>query len=379
MTAPTATGHAAAAPVANRPRDIMIQTRASHLRPSFLRLVLILVVLMAGVMQAAVAATAALITYSNPLPFTYESHGQSRSEVRDPCIIRDGDRYYVVFTMHPFSPRDEKHLQDPDQGSSPGIRIYSSTDFTSWRDDGWLVKSSELPENSPYRHQFWAPEIHRFNGRFYLIFTASNWSAKQFNLQEGYYAFIGVADHVTGPYRHITKVPNGPCDTTLFTDAAGAFYLAMPRRDIAVQQVDLSKLEQDAITRVGKEITVATSANDAGMDGPSPEYLEGPWVEHVGARYYLFYAANYGKAGYWTGVATADSPLGPYRKDPRGKIFFGGHLAVFDGPDGRKWFSYRGENANKARGLLCVDPFDIDVEGKVQAKDSLGMPIRTAP
>ena len=61
-------------------------------------------------------------------------------------IIRDAGRYYVVFTMHPFSPRDEKHLQDPDQGSAPGIRIYSSADFTSWRDDGWLVKSSELAE-----------------------------------------------------------------------------------------------------------------------------------------------------------------------------------------------------------------------------------------
>lgn len=320
---------------------------------------------------ALTAATPAIITYSNPLPFTYESHGQTRSEVRDPCIIRDAGRYYVVFTMHPFSPRDEKHLQDPDQGSSPGIRIYSSPDFTSWRDDGWLVKSSELPANCPYKHQFWAPEIHRFNGKFYIIFTASNWNAKQVQLQEGYYAFIGVADQVTGPYRHITKIPNGPCDTTLFTDAAGVFYLAMPRRDLSVQQVDLSKLEQDAITRIGPEVKVATSANDEGMSGPSPEYLEGPWVERIKERYYLFYAANYGKAGYWTGVATADSPLGPYRKDPRGQIFLGGHLAIFDGPDGRKWFSYRGENANKARGLLCVDPLDIDAEGRVQAKDTV--------
>jgi hypothetical protein len=324
--------------------------------------------------SALAAATPALITYSNPLPFTYEAHGQARNEVRDPCIIRDAGRYYVVFTMHPFSPRDEKHFQDPDQGSSPGIRIYSSADFTSWRDDGWLIKSSELAADCPYKHQFWAPEIHRFNGKFYIIFTASNWNAQQFQLQEGYFAFIGVADQVTGPYRHITKIPNGPCDTTLFTDAAGAFYLAMPRRDLSVQQVDLSKLEQDVITRVGPEVTVATSANDAGVAGPSPEYLEGPWVEHISGRYYLFYAANYGKDGYWTGVATADSPLGPFRKDPRGKIFLGGHLAIFDGPDGRKWFSYRGENANKAHGLLCVDPLDIDAEGKVQAKDTVAIP-----
>jgi beta-xylosidase len=321
------------------------------------------------------AATAALITYSNPLPFSYESHGATFTEVRDPCIIRDGDRYYVVFTMHPFSARDDKHMQDVDNGSSPGIRIYSSTDFTTWRDDGWLVKSAELPENCPYKHQFWAPEIHHCNGKFYIIFTASNWNAKTFTLQEGYYAFIGVADTVTGPYRHITKIPNGPCDTTLFTDTQGDFYLAMPRRDISVQKVDLSALEQGTITRVGPEVHVATSSSADIGAAVSPDYLEGPWVERIAKRYVLFYAAAYKAEGYWTGVAYSDSPLGPYTKDPRGKIFLGGHLAVFDGPDNRKWFSYRGENRNKGHGLLCIDPFDVDAAGAIQAHDTCGVKV----
>lgn len=55
------------------------------------------------------------------------------------------------------------------------------------------------------------------------------------------------------------------------------------------------------------------------------------------------------------------------RKDPRGRVFEGGHLAVFAGPDGRSWFSYRGEQKGAAtRGLLCVDPFDLDADGVVQ-------------
>ena len=57
------------------------------------------------------------------------------------------------------------------------------------------------------------------------------------------------------------------------------------------------------------------------------------------------------------------------KKDPRGYVFYGGHLGVFTGPDGRKWFSYRIEKDNAARGLLAIDPFDIDSRGKVQAEE----------
>ncbi|MBR6559710.1 MAG: hypothetical protein IKT75_00965, partial [Alistipes sp.] len=46
-------------------------------------------------------------TYQNPLPFsyTYFDGEQEReiTELRDPCIMRDGDTYYLVFTHFPFT------------------------------------------------------------------------------------------------------------------------------------------------------------------------------------------------------------------------------------------------------------------------------------
>ena len=92
-----------------------------------------------------------------------------------------------------------------------------------------------------------------------------------------------------------------------------------------------------------------------------------PEIHKINGKYHLFHAAIYRDKnhpdwlGYHTGVAVADSVLGPYQKDSRGRIFEGGHLAVFDGPDGGRWFSYRGEARNQARGLLCADPFDLDI------------------
>lgn len=154
-----------------------------------------------GVATAAAAAG----DWSNPLPFSYsEGQVEPRTELRDPCIIREGDRYYLVFTMYPFRNREEKRLAEPDQGGSPGIALYSSPDLKTW------------------------------------------------------------------------------------------------------------KFERDPAF---------------------PDWL-----------------------GYWTGVAYADHPLGPWKKDPRGRLFRGGHLAVFDGPGGEKCFSYRGESGGAAQGRLSVEP-----------------------
>ena len=327
--------------------------------------------------------TSPAFTWSNPLPLRYvEGQSAPRTEIRDPCIIRDGDTYFLTFTMWPFRNREERFLKEPNQGGSPGIALYSSRDLKDWKFQNWLVKSAELPEDCPYKNRFWAPEIHRINGKFYLIFTADNWIDGKYNKPGHWgsagYCFIGVADKVTGPYEHITYVEGGTCDMTLFGDSDREIYAIKPKGDIFVQKMDLDGIGQGRIQFVGPEKKVVACKNDDIGVATSPEYLEGPWMEKNGDQYCLFYAEIYkDKAcpdflGYRTGVAYADNIAGPYKKDPRGQVFFGGHLAVFDGPDRRKWFSYRWEKDDSARGLLCIDPFEIDGHGKVQARETRG-------
>jgi beta-xylosidase len=321
--------------------------------------------------RAAANPTTPAFSWSNPLPFQYtEGQTAPRAEVRDPCIIRDGDTYYLVFTMWPFRNREDKFLNEPNQGGSPGIALYSSKDLKSWRFVNWLVKSSELPENCPFKNRFWAPEIHKIADKFYLIFTADNWLKNEYNPAGRWgaagYAFIGVSDKINGPYERITYIKGAARDTTLFA-ADGKTYAFIPRGNIDVQEIDLREMKL-----IGQPRRIVTADNsDIGI-AAKPDYLEGPWVEKIGAKYYLFYAEIYRDkkfpdwVGYWTGVAVSDSPMGPYKKDSRGRIFEGGHLAVFNGPDGRKWFSYRGESRNKAHGLLCIDSFDVDASGTIK-------------
>lgn len=316
--------------------------------------------------------------YSNPLPFSYlSSVGKDEREVRDPCIIREGGTYYAVFTMWPFANREDGRMSLPDNGSSPGIQLFSSPDLKSWKAESWLVKSSELPENSPYKHRFWAPEIHKFGGKFYLVFTADNWLKPEYNPAGNWgaagYAFVGVASKITGPYEHITTIPQGACDTTLMQGGNGQIYAVMPKSDIFIRPIDLSRLSEGKVSWMGEEKLIVRRGSDDTDLKVNPDYLEGPWVEKVGGKYLLFYAELFrgnkdpADNGYWTGVASADSPLGPWAKDRRGKVFEGGHLAAFDGPGNRKWFSYRIEQAQN-RGLLAIDPFTVDAGGRVQVQ-----------
>jgi beta-xylosidase len=316
-------------------------------------------------------------TYKNPLPFQYEALGTIHRELRDPCIIRHDNTYYLVFTVWPFANRQEDRLHLPNQGGSPGIQLYSSTDLKTWKFENWLVRSSDLPQDCPYKNRFWAPEIHRIGGRFYLIFTADNWLKKEYNPAGTWgtagYAFVGVADQITGPYKNITCIEGGACDTSLFEDADGRTYAVIPAYDIFVQQIDLSRIDHGQVRLVGPRILAIRCKNDdIGLEAEA-DYQEGPWMFRRNGRYFLLYAGPYRegkntpeKQGYWAGIAYADNVMGPWTKDPRGQIFLGGHMAVFDGPDGRLWFTYRWEADDRHRGLLCIDPFNIDEEGRIQ-------------
>lgn len=296
-------------------------------------------------------------TWSNPLRNFYYLYstklGSSEviRELRDPAIIREGDVYYLIFTHYPFTHHTSKDADKPDMNSSPGIRIYSTKDFIDFKSEGWLVKSSELPDNCPYKHRFWAPEIHKINNKYYLIFTADNWINPSYcpTGQNGLYTFIGVSNNVTGPYEHITYLPDGACDTSLFQDDSGITYAVMPKgNEQWVQEIDLCRLEEGILSLKGKATSILSRVGHYPFDD-WPDTIEGPWLIKRGGKYILFSAAAYRNTDpmeYWTEVAISDNLSGPYTAYP--KIFPGGHIGVFTGPDGKDWFSVRGEKRGQS-------------------------------
>ena len=337
-------------------------------------------------------------TWQNPIAFSYPYYDgtkeRSITELRDPAIIREGDMYYLTFTVFPFTHSDSRDLKKPDLNSPPGIMLHSSPDLKNWKFEKWLVKSSDLPDDCPYKHRFWASEIHKLNGRFYLIFTADNWIKDEYNKGGkigAYVAFVGVSDKVTGPYEHITWLKGAGCDSTLFGDDDGKTYAIMPFGNEYIQEVDLRGIDKGDIKLIGeRKMIVAKDNSDAGKR-TSPDYMEGPWMIKRNGKYVLFTASPYREKkmsqssdaasssvhtaatpsaaadlamGYWVGAAVADNIWGPYKKQPQ--VFLGGHIAVFKGPDGTEWMSYRGESGGKAQGKLCVAPIPFNEDGSVK-------------
>jgi xylan 1,4-beta-xylosidase len=345
---------------------------------------LLCLLFLTGLQLKAAGAAPAGFTWLNPIDFSYPCFDGSRekriTELRDPAILREGDTYYLTFTSFPFTHSDSRKADKPDYNSPPGIMLYSSPDLQSWKFEKWLVKSSELPHDCPYKHRFWAPEIHKLDGKFYLIFTADNWIKDEYNPGGrigAYVAFVGVADRVTGPYGHITWLKGAGCDSTLFQDDDGKTYAIMPFGNEYLQEADLSGIRQGDIKLIGeRKLIVARDNSDVGKR-TSPDYMEGPWMTKRNGKYVLFTASPYKRKegaigepadllpGYWVGAAVADNIWGPYKKQPQ--VFRGGHIAVFTGPDAREWFSYRGESGGKAQGRLCIDPVQFNDDGTVKS------------
>ncbi|HET7709366.1 MAG TPA: glycoside hydrolase family 43 protein [Sphingomicrobium sp.] len=78
--------------------------------------------------------------------------------------------------------------------------------------------------------------------------------------------------------------------------------------------------------------------NDLDWEG---HLIEGPFVTHEAGRYWMFYAGNdFSTPAYGIGVAVADHPLGPYRKQPAPLLkstrewLAPGHASVAPGLDG---------------------------------------------
>ena len=95
--------------------------------------------------------------------------------VHDPCILADhASKTYYLYGQ--YSPkRDYERIQPP--AKRGGVQVYKSKDLKHWTEprlvfsipDNFWADSIDAP---------WAPEVHFFNGKYYLFVTFNDWSKK---------------------------------------------------------------------------------------------------------------------------------------------------------------------------------------------------------
>ena len=306
--------------------------------------------------------------------------------MRDCQVFEDGGRYYLTGTSYPFWYWNGQ--------KNPGVKIYSSDDLLNWKFEKLLIDRSKLDTSVWYLDRFWAPEIHKIQGKYYLSFNCVNQSTVNHRV-ESLHSGIAVSEELLGDYTvlsHDEPFLRGN-DLTLFEDDNGKVYAFNNHSKIIFG----SEVDMENVKPIGEPqpcISAGTLEN-GDWDGIS---IEGAYCIKRDGKYYLFYSSW--SRGYEIGYAAADNPIGPWIKydgnpvygaqlkqicdknkleftgDPDSPWVAVGHNEIFTGPDGRLWISCHGISKADRVPYLVIDPIDfvdgvIKINGPTYTKQSI--------
>ena len=238
--------------------------------------------------------------------------------MRDPStIVKRGDTYWVF-------------------GTGKGVQSYSSTDLMNWTQREQVFAASPewtktaVPGNKI--NVMWAPDIHEWNGKYYLYYSFSTLGSNN--------SAIGLATSATlapgswqdqGPV--IISQRGGDfnaIDPSVFTDFDGKRWMAY-----GSYWSGLKMLQLDAAT--GKALVGGPIIDLATRPGVPGNAIEAPAIYPHDGWYYAFVTWG-GGASYNTRVGRSRNVTGPYLdRDGKKLIEGGGSLFLTSTPatDGR--------------------------------------------
>lgn len=307
--------------------------------------VLVLVLMACGVMisVSAVSAKDGRETYTNPI-----AGGTIR--MGDPFVMLYENTYYLYGTTRNFC-------------------CWWSKDFADWEYAGPAYRTQQNPWATG---SFWAPEVHRYRGKFYLIYSAkgpdrrvSPTQTQDARPKEHMWICLAASDKPEGPFVDV-KTPlfmdDESCiDGHLFLDDGDVPYIyftrvgatgnpyASPPTGYMYGKTYGARLSPD-LTQLQGEPVLCVQADQA-WEQPESMFSrcnEGAFVFKRGGRYYMTYSAyHYARPEYGIGCATASSPLGPWTKSPNNPLVTRhldigvsgpGHNSITTSPDGMELF-----------------------------------------
>ncbi|MBN1641096.1 MAG: glycoside hydrolase family 3 C-terminal domain-containing protein [Anaerolineae bacterium] len=295
--------------------------------------------------------------------------------VRDPFIYADPQTgtYYLCVSQH---------LNAGEARS--GVELYTSHDLAAWH--GPTV-AFETPPEFWAQGIIWAPELHRYQDKYYLFLTyntddplPASAARPEGELPPGWSRLVQrsvqvlVADAPLGPYRPFRNRSHLPTDLmtldgTLWVED-GVPYMVYCHEWVQVGDgtIDLIRLRPDLSSVEGYPVTLFRGS-DAPWAFPGLEryVTDGPFLYRTTTGKLLMLWSTFGWRGYTTVVAesTSGSVHGPWVQQPR-PLFAedGGHAMVFRRFDGTPMVALHHPNhAPHERTLL----FELEEDGDTLA------------
>ena len=256
--------------------------------------------------------------WTQPVPSDTTLH-RSEIRVRDPFVLADPETktYYLYSST--------THGMDASEPRK-SVVVYRSADLERWSAP---VTVAEFPPGHWGRETVWAPEVHRYKGRYYLFVTLTSTETlptppgRPRNLKRG--TEILVADRPEGPFVPLGKGSQTPpdwmaLDGTLWVED-GVPYMVFCHEWIQITDgsMDLVRMNDDLSAPVSKPVTLfhASEADwvrcraDLGELFEGKRYhafiTDGPWLHRTRTGRLIMLWSSYGPTKYATGVAVSTS------------------------------------------------------------------------
>lgn len=296
-----------------------------------------------GILLALVSLVALLAIGTAAATLTYASNFQNPvANGADPFVLKDGDTYYLYAT----------------EDDSYGYRVYTSQNLVDWVCHGYCMQKTDIYLGDPSAYAgFWAPEVFKYNGTYYLIYTAQE------------HLGIATSDSPYGPFTNDTNggwlfdsIGDFKCiDGHFFQDTDGKIYLyfvTVSATTLNGYTVDggnnIWGVEFDMDTLSGKtlpKLLIRARKKATTPSYPEQNVAEGPeMLKYNGVYHLTFSAYSYKNTLYSVNDATSSSPLGtftrcdstnpvmqtadPNRNNPANNLYGTGHHCFTVSPDG---------------------------------------------
>ena len=239
--------------------------------------------------------------------------------IRDPFILCENGNYYLYGTR----------AENFGIGTG-GFDVYVGNDLENWSAPVPIFDSAAFGLN---RSSNWAPEIHKYKGKYYVFATF-----EQPNGFRGTYSLV--ADAPTGPFRPLSTAALTPeewwsLDGTLFVDEEGRPYLVFCHEHVQIMNgtVCAVPLTDDLSSAAGAPVYLF-SGDDAFGAKPEPGgrfVTDGPFLYRgLNARLYMIWSTIINNS-YYQCLALSESGkvTGPWRQTEPLFTEDGGHGMIF--------------------------------------------------
>lgn len=245
--------------------------------------------------------------------------------IRDPFVLTNDGKYYLYGT------------RAKDFGiATGGFDVYIGTDLENWSAAVQVFDSAKYNMN---RSSNWAPEIHKFNDKYYIFATF-----EQENGMRGTYSLV--CDTPDGEFvpcseKALTPAEWWSLDGTLYLDKNNTPYLVFCHEHVQILNGTVCYVKlNDTLTEAIGEPVVLFKGSDAYGAVPNSEHryvTDGPFIYRgINDRLYMIWSTCV-KGQYYQCIAVSDNDdidgnwiqLEPiFTKD-------GGHGMIFNDIDGK--------------------------------------------